>query len=559
MAAFLDGVACTPGRGGHSGAVEAARLAFRCRRALSQALGLPGDPGRIAFMHNATHALNTALWGLLGPGDVLVISQYDHNAVLRPAHHLSRNRGVEVRMLSGSPDGGVDLDEAATLLDGATVLVANAASNVLGTLLPMRELSRIAHDAGAVVVADVAQSAGHSAASPATQGADVVAFTGHKGLLGPQGTGGLWVREGIEVDPFLSGGTGGDSRNREMPSLMPDRLEAGTGNSPGMAGLLAGCAFLRDNGVGAIHRREMALKARLRDGLDCIPGLQVLSPPGRQGVPVVTVKADGMDSGRPGGPSGFRARHPDARGTALCSRGTPGPRHHRIGSGAVLARVGLHAGGRGRGHRRCGGAAEAGIRPGCANGMRLFFAVWPPEALRIRLWRALAPLREAAPDVRWVPPERYHITLRFLGDVAPPVVPRVTAAAETLAREPVFPARLTRTGTFPRRGVPRVYWVGVRSGPLQPLRRRLDEALARRGVRGGDDRFSPHLTIGRSRGRRRGSVRSGRRHPDPELRETCSDFVVDAVHLVRSELFPTGPRYANIHCVELSTSQRGAD
>ena len=296
MAEFLDGVACTPGRGGHSGAVEAARLAFRCRRVLSRALGLPGDPGRIAFMHNATHALNTALWGLLGPGDVLVISQYDHNAVLRPAHHLSRDRGVRVRMLSGSPDGEVDLSEAARLLDGASVLVANAASNVLGTLLPMRELSRIAHEAGAIVVADVAQSAGHSVESPAAQGADVVAFTGHKGLLGPQGMGGVWVREGIEVDPFLSGGTGGDSRNREMPAAMPDRLEAGTGNSPGMAGLLAGCAFLRDTGVRTIHRHEMALKARLRDGLDCIAGLQVLSPPGPQGVPVVTVKADGMDA-----------------------------------------------------------------------------------------------------------------------------------------------------------------------------------------------------------------------------------------------------------------------
>ena len=296
MAAFLDGVACTPGRGGHSGAVEAARLAFRCRRALSRALGLPGDPGRIAFMHNATHALNTALWGLLGPGDVLVVSQYDHNAVLRPAHHLSRDRGVEVRMLSGCPGGEVDLDEAAGLLDGAAVLVANVASNVLGTLLPVTDLSRIAHEAGAVVVADAAQSAGHSTESPAAQGADVVAFTGHKGLLGPQGMGGLWVREGIEVAPFLSGGTGGDSRNREMPAAMPDRLEAGTGNSPGMAGLLAGCSFLHKTGVEAVHRHEMALKARLRDGLGGIAGLHVLSPPGPRGVPVVTVAADGMDA-----------------------------------------------------------------------------------------------------------------------------------------------------------------------------------------------------------------------------------------------------------------------
>jgi len=116
VAEFLGGVGCTPGRGGHSGAVEAARLAFRCRRTLARVLDLPGDPGRIAFMQNATHALNTALWGLLCPGDVLVISQYDHNAVLRPADYLSRERGVEVRILSGSPDGAVDMDEAADAL-----------------------------------------------------------------------------------------------------------------------------------------------------------------------------------------------------------------------------------------------------------------------------------------------------------------------------------------------------------------------------------------------------------------------------------------------------------
>lgn len=296
MAEFLGGVACTPGRGGHSGATEAARLAFRCRRALAQALGLPGDPGRIAFMHNATHALNTALWGLLARGDVLVISQYDHNAVFRPAHRLSRDRGVEVRMLSGSPDGAVDLDEANRLLDGAKVLVVNAASNVLGTLMPLRALARGARAAGAVVVADVAQSAGHGVGGASTQGADIVAFTGHKGLLGPQGTGGLWVREGVEIDPLLSGGTGGDSRRREMPAAMPDRLEAGTGNSPGMAGLLAGCAFLRDTGLSAIHRHEMALKARLLDGLTSVAGLHVLSPPGPEGVPIVTVKSDRMDA-----------------------------------------------------------------------------------------------------------------------------------------------------------------------------------------------------------------------------------------------------------------------
>ena len=296
VAAFLGGVGCTPGRGGHSGAVEAARLAFRCRRTLAGIMDLPGDPGRIAFMQNATHALNTALWGLLRPGDVLVISQYDHNAVLRPADYLARERDVEVRVLSGSPDGSVDMDEAARLLEDAQVLVLNEASNVLGTVMPMAALCRVAHEAGAIVVADVAQSAGHLRPGAAAHGADVVAFTGHKGLLGPQGMGGLWVREGVEVESLLCGGTGGDSRRRRMPEAMPDRLEAGTGNSPGMAGLLAGCRFLTERGTGSIHRHEMAMKADLIDGFSAVPGLRVLSPPAPDGVPVVTVAADSMDA-----------------------------------------------------------------------------------------------------------------------------------------------------------------------------------------------------------------------------------------------------------------------
>ncbi len=297
VADFLGGVGCSPGRGGHSGAVAAARLAFRCRRALCRLLGLPGDPGRIAFMANATHALNTALGGLLREGDVLVVSQYDHNAVLRPAHHLARTRGVELRMLRGSPDGEIDLGEAARMLEGAKVLAVNAASNVLGTPLPVAGLAEIARAAGAVVVVDAAQSAGHfEAGASADPAADVVAFTGHKGLLGPQGIGGLWVREGVDVDPLLRGGTGGESSRREMPAAMPDRLEAGTPNAPGVAGLLAGCDFLRRRGVAALHRHEMALKARLREGLAGVGGVRVLSPAGARGVPIVTIAARRMDA-----------------------------------------------------------------------------------------------------------------------------------------------------------------------------------------------------------------------------------------------------------------------
>ena len=296
VAEFLRGVGCTPGRGGHSGAVEAARVAFQCRRAVSRVLGLPGDPGRIAFMLNATHALNAALTGMLAPGDSLVVSQYDHNAVLRPAHHLARARGVEVRMLAGDRSGEWDLDQAARLLDGARVLVVNLASNVLGTVAPLAPLCRLAGQAGALVVADAAQSGGHQELDFAGTDVAAVAFTGHKGLLGPQGTGGLWVREDLNVEPLMHGGTGGDSRRREMPAGMPDRLEAGTGNVPGLAGLLAGCRFLERRGLAEVHAREMALKAKLLDGFSSIPGLRVLSPPAPEGVPVVTVRSSRLDA-----------------------------------------------------------------------------------------------------------------------------------------------------------------------------------------------------------------------------------------------------------------------
>ncbi len=295
VAEFLASCGATPGRGGHAAAVEAGRVAFRCRRAVARVLGLPGDVGRIAFMHNATHALNTALWGTLRRGDAVVVTAYDHNAVLRPVHALARERDVEQRMLSGTPEGEVDLDEAERLLEGARLLVVNGASNVLGTVLPLAALAERARAAGALVLVDAAQSAGHLPVSHAHDGADMVAFTGHKGLLGPQGTGGLWVREGVEVTPLLTGGTGGDSNLRDMPPVMPDHLEAGTQNAPGLAGLLAGCEHVLEAGVEETHAREAALKARLRDGLARIPGIRVLSPAAPDGVAVVTVVSDRLD------------------------------------------------------------------------------------------------------------------------------------------------------------------------------------------------------------------------------------------------------------------------
>jgi cysteine desulfurase/selenocysteine lyase len=292
---FLEGCGATPGRGGHRLAIDAGRLALRCRMAVARLLGLPGDPGRIAFMFNATHAINTGMWGTLRQGDAVVISAYDHNAVLRTAHRLSKERGVQVRMITGDAEGGVDLGEAERLLEGARLLVVNAASNVLSTMMPVRELTRLAHDAGALVLVDAAQSAGHLEAAADADGVDLVGFTGHKGLLGIQGTGGLWVREGVDVEPFMTGGTGGDSTMRDMPPSYPDHLEAGTLSAPGLASLLAGMEWIQARGVAALHEHASALKARLWDGLNNIPEIRVLSPRAPDGVALVTVVPRNMD------------------------------------------------------------------------------------------------------------------------------------------------------------------------------------------------------------------------------------------------------------------------
>ncbi len=292
---FLANVGASPGRGGYARSVESGRIAFRCRRRVAQVMGLPGDPGRVTFMLNATHALNTAIHGVLGPGDAVVITAFDHNAVLRPVHALARARGIEVRQIPGAPDGSLDMEAAARHLEGARLLVVNAVSNVLGTVLPLGELAALARERGALVLVDAAQSAGHLPHDPAGLGAHLVAFTGHKSLLGPQGTGGLWVAEGVEVLPFCSGGTGGNSRLREMPDAYPDHLEAGTPNAPGIAGLLAGCEVVLAEGVEAIHAREAALKAKLHDGLSAIPGVRVLSPPTLgPGGALVTLVVDGL-------------------------------------------------------------------------------------------------------------------------------------------------------------------------------------------------------------------------------------------------------------------------
>jgi selenocysteine lyase/cysteine desulfurase len=211
-------------------------------------------------------------------------------------HRLAAERDLTVRMVAGAPDGSIDLAAVAEAVDGARLLVVNAVSNVLGTPLPVAELARIAHDAGALLLVDAAQLGGHCVCDVAAEGVDLFAFTGHKGLLGPQGTGGLWVRDGLDVQPFMAGGTGGNSLLREMPPAYPDHLEAGSFNGPGLAGLLAGLQWLEKTGIEELHRKSATLKIRLRDGLHAIDGVDVLSPACPEGAAIVTVVSERVDA-----------------------------------------------------------------------------------------------------------------------------------------------------------------------------------------------------------------------------------------------------------------------
>jgi cysteine desulfurase family protein len=273
-----------PGRSGHALALAAQTVVSDTRRRLASLLGAP-DPSRVVFTANATEALNLALFGLLRPGDRVVTTSLEHNAVVRPLAALA-DRGVTVAPVACGPDGALDLaDLARALRAGRTRLVAMVhASNVTGTILPAREAARLAHDHGALFLLDAAQTAGALPIDVRDLGVDLLALPGHKALLGPTGTGALWVAPGLALAPLRFGGTGLRSEEERMPEDLPEGLEAGTPNTVGLAGLGAALRFLEARGVEAVRAHEALLTARLLAGLREVPGLRVhgMADPARQ-------------------------------------------------------------------------------------------------------------------------------------------------------------------------------------------------------------------------------------------------------------------------------------
>lgn len=264
------------GRGATSGALDAARTIHGCRAKLARLLGCP-RADHVCFTPNSTAALNTVINGVVRPGDRVVTTVLEHNSVLRPLNRLAAERGVTVEHAGCDANGVLDYDELEQLVtSGTRAVVVTHASNVTGNAVDIARVAAMAHAAGALVIVDASQSAGTAHIDMQAMGLDVVCFTGHKGLMGPQGTGGLAVAEGIDVAPWAMGGTGVHSFDALQPLEWPTRLEAGTLNGHGIAGLSAGLDFIEaQGGVEAIAVHERVLADRFLAGVREIPGIKL--------------------------------------------------------------------------------------------------------------------------------------------------------------------------------------------------------------------------------------------------------------------------------------------
>ncbi|MEX1096960.1 MAG: aminotransferase class V-fold PLP-dependent enzyme [Planctomycetales bacterium] len=286
------------GRSAYRAALDVQRTVDACRRRAAELFNAE-SPERIVFAFNGTDALNIALHGLLDAGDHVVTSAIEHNSVLRPLRELNRRRGVEVTHVAADRAGRVEPADIRAALHPNTKLVALIhASNVTGTIQPIAEAGEIAHAAGALFLVDAAQSAGHLPIDLRKLPVDLLACPGHKGLLGPLGTGILYIRPGVEerLASFRQGGTGTKSEDDRQPELLPDKYESGNHNAPGLFGLEAALAFLQEKSIAVLRAHEQELTARLLAGLAGLKGVEVPGPSAAaERVGVVSLSVPGFE------------------------------------------------------------------------------------------------------------------------------------------------------------------------------------------------------------------------------------------------------------------------
>lgn len=297
---YITEVGCNVSRGGYADAYDAADAVLETREALRELFCGP-DAADVVFTRNVTEALNLVLKGMLRPGDHVIVSSMEHNAVMRPLNQL-RRIGVTFSRAVCAPDGTLDPAEVDRQVTPATrAVVMTHASNVCGTVLPLADVGEVCRTHGLSLVVDAAQTAGVLPVRMDELGADAVCFTAHKGLLGPQGLGGVVLADELAhgLEPLVAGGTGSLSHLEETPDVMPDRLEAGTPNLPGIMGLRAALAWLAERGAGSVLVHELDLTESFLHGvapLVASGAVRTVGLPGRAGrVGVVSIQTPGRD------------------------------------------------------------------------------------------------------------------------------------------------------------------------------------------------------------------------------------------------------------------------
>ena len=284
-------------RGTHEEALDAARTVYDARVRLASLFGCP-RVDHVAFTANSTEALNIAINGLIGPGDHVISTDLEHNSVLRPLYRLEAEHGAELSFVPADKLGNVDYADFERLMKPNTrAVVCTNASNLTGTVLDIERIAKTAHSHGALVIVDASQTAGCWPIDMKKMGIDVLCFTGHKGLMGPQGTGGICVKEGIEIRPFKVGGSGVQSYSRTHPAEYPTRLEAGTLNGHGIAGIGAAAKFISETGVENIHAKERSLMLRFYEGVKDIEGVTVYGDFTKDKTAIVALNIRDYESG----------------------------------------------------------------------------------------------------------------------------------------------------------------------------------------------------------------------------------------------------------------------
>ncbi len=354
---------CTAGnaaRGAHGASMAASRTVYDTRCLAARLLGCP-RPDHVAFTANSTMALNMAICGLLSPGDHAISTDLEHNSVLRPLYALQR-QGMGLSFLPADGNGRLDYDALEGLFRPNTrAVVCTHASNVTGDMPDIPRIAALAHAHGALLILDASQTAGAVPLDMTALGADVLCFTGHKSLLGPQGTGGLCIRPGVEIRPLLRGGSGVHSFDPDQPAAYPTRLEAGTLNSHGLAGLHAALEYLLAEGVENLYAREHTLMRRFYLGVRDIPGVRIygdFSAPCRAAIVSPEHPGPGLRRGVRRPLTGLGHRHPP-RGP-LRSPAPPCPGHGAPGHRALQLLPLQHPSG--DRHRRPGGGRPGPIK-----------------------------------------------------------------------------------------------------------------------------------------------------------------------------------------------------